>query len=197
MSTAFDAAVNHAMLYEVGGHWNLETPGVAEGLIGTKEQRKAVGYVNDPLDMGGETKFGVAKNANPDLNISTLTWDAAKRVYERRYWMASNSDDIDAAGMPRLAVLHFDGAVNHGVGRAAKFLQRAVGATPDGDIGPATLAAVANGDELAICNTICDLREKFYRDIVANKPEQARFLKGWLRRITEMRAFVTDPTKQF
>lgn len=198
MSTAFDAAVNHAMLYEVGGHWNLDTPGVREGLIGTKGQRKAVGYVNDPLDMGGETKFGVAKNANPDLNISTLTWDAAKRVYERRYWMASNSDDIDGGCMmPRLAVLHFDGAVNHGVGRAAKFLQRAVGATPDGDVGPATLAKVAAGDELTICHSICDQREKFYRDIVANKPAQARFLNGWLRRITEMRAFVTAPDAHF
>jgi lysozyme family protein len=196
MSSSFEAAVSHAMIYEVGGHWNLDVPGVRQGLIGTKEQKRAVGYVNDPLDLGGETKFGVAKNANPDLDIAALTWDAAKRVYERRYWMAAHCDAISDT-MPRLAVLHFDGAVNHGLGRAAKFLQRAAGTTVDGDIGPSTMTAINAGNEIALCNAVCDQREKFYRDIVASKPEQTRFLNGWLRRIAEMRAFVTDTSRTF
>jgi lysozyme family protein len=191
---AFDAAVAHAMLYEVGGHWNLEVPGVREGLIKTAAQRRACGYVNDPIDTGGETKFGVASNPNPDLDITNLDWEAAKRVYYRRYWLAANCDDISLIH-PQLAVLHFDGAVNHGVGRASKFLQRAVGATPvDGDIGPATLKAVKAMDAVTACNKVCDAREEFYRAIVANKPSQSRFLKGWLRRITEMRAFSTSAT---
>lgn len=196
MDTAFDAAVNHAMLYEVGSFWDLETPGAREGKIGNRAERRACGYVNDPDDAGGETKYGVAKNANPDLDIATLDWEGAKRVYFRRYWLAANCDDL-SVNMPRLAVLHFDGAVNHGVGRAGRFLQTAAGAAVDGDVGPGTLAAVAAKDELELCNKICDLREKFYRDIVANKPSQAKFLNGWLRRITEMRAFVTDPDKTF
>lgn len=186
---SFEAAVSHAMLYEVGGFWDVDKPGVREGLIKTAAQRKAVGYVNDPLDMGGETKFGVARNANPDLDITNLDWEAAKRVYYRRYWLAANCDDLTLS-TPRLAVLHFDGAVNHGVGRAGRFLQTALGVAVDGDVGPATLMAVKPANELTLCNAVCDLREKFYRDIVANKPAQAKFLKGWLRRITEMRAFV-------
>jgi lysozyme family protein len=189
---AFDAAVGHAMSYEVGGHWNVDAPGVKEGLIKTAAQRKACGYVNDPLDAGGETKYGVAKNANPDLDITSLDWEAAKRVYYRRYWLAANCDDLTLID-PRLAVLHFDGAVNHGVGRAAKFLQQAINATPvDGDIGPGTLRAVKAMDPIAACHAICDRREAFYRQIVANKPNQARFLKGWLRRINEMRTFSTE-----
>jgi len=196
-TTTFEAAVNHAMLYEVGGHWNLATPGVKEGLIETKEQRRNVGYVNDPLDRGGETKYGVAKNANTDLDITALDWEAAKRVYYRRYWLSSHCDELTLIA-PRIAVLHFDGAVNHGVGRAAKFLQQAVKAEPvDGDIGPATLAAVKAMDPIAVCNAICDIREAYYRAIVANKPEQARFLNGWLRRINEMRAFTTNPDSAF
>lgn len=197
---SFEAAIDHAMLYEVGGFWNVNAPGVKEGLIGTAAQRKAVGYVNDPVDRGGETKFGVAVRANPDLDITRLTWDGAKRVYYRRYWLAANCDDLTIMS-PRLAVLHFDGAVNHGVGRAGRFLQRAVSANQDGDVGPATLKLVQQyidqGAEFDVLNRICDIREAFYQSIVANDPTQKKYLGGWLRRIKEMRAFTTDPKRTF
>ena len=65
MTTSFDKAVSHAMLYEVGKFWNESHPAVANGLIDTPANRKAVGYVNDKADRGGETKFGVAKNGMP------------------------------------------------------------------------------------------------------------------------------------
>lgn len=188
---SFESAINHCMLYEVGGFWNLTIPGVVDGLINTKEQRKAVGYVNDPADLGGETKFGVAKNANPDLDIHTLDWAAAKRVYYRRYWLAASCNDITIFA-PRLAILHFDGAVNHGAGRASKFLQEKLHVIADGDIGPGTLAAAQKANEIDLCDKVCDSREAFYRSIVAAKPEQARFLNGWLHRIADMRQFVTD-----
>lgn len=191
-SSAYEHAVNHAMLYEVGGHWKL-TPEVEAGLINTAAQRRAVGYVDDPLDRGGETKFGVAQNANPDLDITDLTWSQAKAVYYDRYWVAGACERLD----PRVAVLHFDGCVNHGVVRAKKFLQTAVGVKADGIVGRVTLRAIDGEDPIEICNRVCDIREKFYRDIVANKPNQARFLAGWLRRIKEMRIFTTDPARKF
>ena len=191
-SKAFEAAVDHAMLYEVGGHWKL-TANVELGLCGTAAEKKATGYVNDPDDAGGETKYGVAKNANPDLDIVEMTWEDAKAVYYKRYWLAGSCDKLSS----RLAVLHFDGCVNHGVKNASKFLQRAVGASDDGDIGPGTLAKVKTVEELTACGMVCKAREKFYRDIVANKPTQAKYLNGWLRRINEMRAFVLDQTRTF
>lgn len=189
---AFEEAVNHAMLYEVGGHWRL-TPEVEAGLISTSAQRRAVGYVNDPDDTGGETKFGVAKNANPDLNIKTLTWAQAKAVYYTRYWIEGSCDRLPA----RIAVLHFDGCVNHGVGRANRFLQRALGVADDGIIGKITVEVSFNQDDIEVCSRICDQRENFYRDIVARRPNQQKFLKGWLRRINEMRDFVCDPGRDF
>jgi lysozyme family protein len=185
------------MLYEVGGFWNLEADGVREGLIDTPQQRRACGYVNDPTDMGGETKFGVAKKPNPDLNITELKWDQAERVYFRRYWLPAHCDELNTLVSPRVAVLHFDGAVNHGVGRQAVFLQRAIGAKDDGDIGPKTIALAGAKDPIATCNAICDQRAAFYRGIVAAKPVQVKYLKGWLRRIEEMRAFTTDPANTF
>lgn len=188
MDAAFEAAVDHAMLYEVGGHWNVNHPAVEYGIIDTRDDRRAVGYVDDPDDAGGETKFGVAQNGNPDLDITNLTWEQAKSVYYERYWLAGRCPDLP----PRVAVLHFDGCVNHGVKRAAMFLQRAAGVNPDGAIGNITLQRANDMDDYALCESICDQRAQFYRAIVANKPSQAKFLRGWLRRIDEMRSFVLN-----
>ena len=190
--SAYEAAVNHAMLYEVGPGFKL-TPDVIAGLIGTQAQKNAVGYTNDPTDRGGETKFGVAKNANPDLDIANLTWAQAEAVYYDRYWVTGLCDSLD----PRVAVLHFDGCVNHGVVKSKKFLQRAVGVTEDGIIGKVTLTALSSLDPIDLCNKICDIRAQYYQDIVTNNPSQSRFLNGWLRRITEMRAYTTDPSANF
>jgi len=190
---AFEDAVNHAMLYEVGGSWDLDAPGTREGLIDTEEHRKNCGYVNDPDDAGGETKYGVAKNANPDVDISNLDWEGAKAIYYDHYWLAGHCDLLNS----RVAVLHFDGCVNHGIGRANTFLQKAVGVDADGVIGKITIAAVNADDPFYLCNLICDQRAKFYQDIVNAKPSQAKYLRGWLRRINEMRVFTTNPTKAF
>ena len=190
---AFDAAIDHAMLYEVGGFWNVNHPAVSQGLIDTKDNRKAVGYVDDPDDGGGETKFGVAKNANTDLDIKALTWNQTKEVYYRRYWLAGKCDKMPG----RVAVLHFDVCVNNGVGRAAIFLQRAIGVTADGAIGPATLGKLAIMDPILVCTRIANTREQFYRDIVTNRPVQGKYLNGWLRRNNELRALTTDPTHTF
>lgn len=187
MDEIFEHAIIHAMNYEVGAFFQL-TPEVEAGLIETKAQRRAVGYTIDPTDRGGETKFGVAQNANPDIDVTTLTWEEAKSVYYDRYWIAGKCHLLPN----KLAILHFDGCVNHGIGRASKFLQKSVDTTPDGQIGDDTLQAVEYFEEMHICNSICDLREKFYRDIVASKPNQVKYLNGWLRRITEMRDYVTS-----
>lgn len=189
---AFDEALLHAMLYEVGGHWKL-TPAVEAGLCGTDAEKRATGYVNDPVDAGGETKFGIAKNANPTVDIKTLTWAGAKEIYYKKYWLASACDKLE----PRLSALHFDGAINHGVKRAIIFLQTAIGTTADGVIGPVSIALIAKKVELDIINGICDLRVQFYNQIVQKTPSQSRFLKGWLRRISEMRVFVTSKEVKF
>ncbi len=185
---AFESAVNHAMLYEVGGSWNLTTPGVIDGT-----NLKACGYGNDPTDRGGETKYGIAKAANPDVDILNLDWEGAKAIYYRNYWLAGSCDKL--AG--RIGALHFDGCMNHGVGRAAKFLQRAISATDDGNIGPASIASANKANPIVVCQSICNQRVKYYNDIVKQAPAQVKYLKGWTRRIEEMRVFSTNPNGKF
>lgn len=195
MQTVFERALDHAMLYEVGSFWNLDTPGAREGLIATAAQRRACGYTNDPADRGGETKYGVAKTANPDVNITDLDWEGAKRIYMKRYWYPADCEDIASMGLPRLALLHFDGAVNHGVGRAVLFLQQAVGAKADGDIGPETLSLLSSVDESLTVNKIAELRTAFYNKLVASDPSQGKFLNGWLRRIDEIKGYLNGVSK--
>lgn len=187
-SNAFESAINHAMLYEVGSDWNVNADGVADGT-----NAKNCGYTMDPNDPGGETKFGISKNENPNVDVTNLTWDQAQAIYYQSYWLAGQCDKMPG----RIAALVFDGAVNNGVGESGKFLQRAIGVTADGDVGPATIAAIANFDPIAVCGAICDQRAAYYNNIVANKPNQAEYLDGWMRRVNEMRAFTTDPNGNF
>lgn len=190
MDDFFNKSVNYCMKHEVGPWFDENHPACISGTVATVADRKATGYVNDPDDTGGETKFGVAKNANPELNIAKLTWDAAKRVYYKKYWLAGDCADI-ATFAPKLAMMHFDGCVNHGNGRAARMLQEAVGATIDGDIGPKSLEAIkiacaAPGGELAVCAKVLMLRKSFYLKIVERNPSQMKFLKGWMNRLNDL-----------
>ena len=77
-----------------------------------------------------------------------------------------------------------DCAVNAGPGRAAIFLQQAVGAKADGQIGPGTLKAVSEYDPKKIIEKFCDLREAHYKSL----PIFATFGKGWMRRLDETEA---------
>lgn len=96
------------------------------------------GYVNDPRDAGGETKFGISKRAYPHLDIKSLTVDECKAIYKRDYWGPAGCDAVP----PAVKYAVFDMAVNSGVRAAVKALQKSVGETVDGILGPLTLQAV-------------------------------------------------------
>lgn len=72
------------------------------------------GYVNDPKDPGGETKFGISKRAYPNLDIPQLTLAQAQEIYRRDYWNALGCDELTW----EMALVTFDCAVNQGAGTA-------------------------------------------------------------------------------
>lgn len=88
-------------------------------------------------DPGGETKFGLSKRANPDLDIANLTIEQAKSVYRKRYWDAVRGDELPYP----LCAFVFDAAVNQGTDAAIRMLQKTLGLSPDGVLGGQTLAA--------------------------------------------------------
>jgi lysozyme family protein len=135
------------------------------------------GYVNDPHDRGGETKFGISKRSYPLEDIKALTLDRAKLLYRRDFWGPSGCDTVPPAAKFDL----FDTAVNSGVGRAIRLLQRAVGETEDGILGPRTLQAVQSmpADRL---------RARFNAHrllFMAQAPSWPAHGRGWARRVAE------------
>jgi lysozyme family protein len=77
------------------------------------------GYVNDPADPGGETKYGISKNANPGVDIKNLTKEDAKRIYHDKYWLGSGAHMFK---WPECLMI-MDTAVLHGLGAAQKWMK--------------------------------------------------------------------------
>ena len=143
------------------------------------------GYVWHPEDPGGETNLGVTRAVYEqwvgrqvmDGEMKTLTPDDVAPIYKKNYWDKVRGDDLPA-GLDWAA---FDWAVNSGAGRPAKAIQRCVGATQDGAIGPKTLAAIDNKEPDKIIEYVHDIRQKFYERLKTFKT----FGRGWTRRNAE------------
>lgn len=121
------------------------------------------GYVNDPDDPGGETKWGISKRYHPDVDIKNLLPEQAAQIYAEEYWNPCNCDNIPH---PYCAVV-FDTAVNCGVNRAVQWLK--LGLTPEDYI---------------------DTRRNFYFDRINRDPPKAKYLRGWMNRLNDLKKFV-------
>ncbi len=138
------------------------------------------GYVNDPVDAGGETKFGISKRSYPGVDIAALTKEEAIAIYARDFWDGMNLDLINS---PAVAAKIFDVAVNIGQSLAAKMVQEIVAVDADGIIGPHTANAVNAENEDWM---IAQLRKKqllHYAAIVEKNPAQIKFFVGWINRV--------------
>lgn len=173
----FENALIFTMQYEVGPFFKLDEDTIA-GLCKTPTQKKKVGYVNDPKDRGGETKFGVSQKANPDVSIKDLDWAGAKSIYEKKYWLTGKCDLLPE----KVAYAHFDACVHHGPTTAIVLLQRALGTNPDGVLGPRSIQALQQADETVLVTKMLNERRKRFDNIVKNFPDQRKFLAGWIAR---------------
>jgi len=141
-------------------------------------------YENDPDDPGGATKFGIDKRSHPKEDIRNLTKERAAEIYWNEYWTRCRAHEMPA----RVGEVVANIAVNAGHGRASKWLQAAVGATPDGVIGQKTLAAVWQADYAELAKALLDRTEQHYRSIA--KGRLSKFLRGWLNRNNDLRKFI-------
>jgi lysozyme family protein len=149
------------------------------------------GYSNHPADKGGMTNLGVTKavweewtgHKVDEAVMRKLTQADVAPLYKRKYWDKVCGDDLPA-GVDYCA---FDAAVNSGPGRAAKWLQEAVGVTPDGAIGPKTLAAVAKADDQETIDKFNSARLRFLQSL----PTWATFGNGWGRRVDDVNRTAT------
>lgn len=150
------------------------------------------GYVNDPADRGGETKYGICKRDHQDLDIKNLTLEQAKAIYYTEFWAPLKLDDILD---PQIAEEMFDTAVNCGVKPSIRITQRALRflgepITQDGILGPATLEKVnkwSQKDPTSLYKAMNGYQFMKYAGIVEADESQGRFARGWLKRIQSYR----------
>jgi len=138
--------------------------------------KNEVGYVNHPADPGGETNYGITKRGYPNLDITNLTKAEAIQIYHRDYWHPAYDRLVNEGAAIKL----FDMAVNMGHKQAVKLLQRAIGVTDDGIIGPVTIRTANN--TLHLIELLCQQQAAFYSMLVAKRPSLQPFLRGWHRR---------------
>jgi lysozyme family protein len=145
----------------------------------------------DPDDPGGFTKWGISKRRFPKVDVPALTRAQAEALYRQHYW-----DELRCGEMPAgVALALFDYAVPCGPPRAARALQRAVGAEIDGRVGPKTLQALQRASALEVVSQICMQRAAYFvglglaraRDIspAPGLQLESPHLTGWQRRLAD------------
>lgn len=160
------------------------------------------GYVNDPNDRGGATKYGITQatlNAYTDslklkrVKARDLSLQMARSIYRDRYLPPCVTVN-DA-----VTLLIFDWGVNSGVRTAIRGLQKILGVEEDGIIGAITneaiksfcLSFVRDKAHLLVAR-IVDARHCFYAGIVSRDASQARFILGWARRVSKLLKVIED-----
>lgn len=148
------------------------------------------GYVNHPNDKGGCTNKGVTINTFREIygenmncsDLKNITDEQLEFIYKKNYWDPCWGDNINC---PKIAQIIVDWAVNSGVKTAIKNVQKIVGTTPDGIMGPKTIEAINKYPVKELFNELKKNRQIFYENIVEKNPSQKVFLNGWLNRLNE------------
>ena len=160
------------------------------------------GYVDHLADKGGPTCFGVTEAVARAHGYSgpmrLLPRDVAAAIYKRLYWLRPRFDEVARRSVAVASEL-FDTGVNMGPAVATTFLQRALTAlnrdgkdypdlTPDGRIGPQTLAALDSflklrgkiSGERVLLRALEALQGERYLRLAERRPANEAFLYGWL-----------------
>lgn len=160
------------------------------------------GFVDHPRDPGGATNMGITIHTMRDLeldldndgdidrnDVMLVTKELAKDIYKLRYWNA-----VDADWFPDgLDAVLMDAAVNSGPRASVRWLQRALGATPDGILGPNTRAAVRASQSLSeAINKVVDERLKSVRQF----RNYDTFGRGWENRIRSLRTLALEMARE-
>lgn len=160
------------------------------------------GYVNDPADSGGETRYGITKVVARDNgytgDMRDLPREIAFKIYSDKYWAALRLSSIEVLS-EKIAEELADTGVNMGVGRAAKFIQRALNVsnnqgklfhdlTVDGNLGGKTISALRyslryrpNGGEQVLLKMLNCLQGAFYIELAERREKDETFIYGWFK----------------
>jgi lysozyme family protein len=144
------------------------------------------GFVDDPNDAGGATRYGISlrwlRTIWPSATIDSirnLTVGDASQLYLVHWW---NQYGYGRVLDQSIATKIFDTAVNMGPVPAHKIVQEAAGATADGILGLESITAINAQQASALLPRMRDLQAARYREIAIERPQDAKFLNDWLDR---------------
>lgn len=166
------------------------------------------GYANVLGDKGGETYVGISRVFNPTWNGWTII-DMKKSRYAngiiphktifpdmqflvdqfyQNKWDRNNFGQIQSQD---IANFLFDFYVNSN-NIAIKKIQQLVNVSPDGILGPQTLAAINSANASQLYTSLKKVREDFYNSLVAEDPTQSKFLKSWMNRLATFPTLLSE-----
>lgn len=143
------------------------------------------GNDDDPEDHGGRTSRGItqreynawrAEKGLPHQDVWKAGDDEVREIYHDEYW-APHCDKLPGG----TDYAFFDFAITSGPFQAVKTMQRALGLTPDGRVGPITRAAMQSASPAILLQSFDRQKRTFYRSL-----HQPRFTKGWLNRCDDV-----------
>lgn len=160
-------------------------------------------YDNDPDDGGAETVFGITRKYQPAWKgwvrfdslvnggmppkiaaLDTILGEDV-RDYYKILWLRLGLGDVVSQA---LANCIYGGCINQGQARVISWLQdtlNELGAAinHDGAMGPATVQACNSCEASLVLAGLKSKRKKAYEFTAAKRPNNAKFLKGWLNRL--------------
>ena len=156
------------------------------------------GFVNDPLDAGGATNFGITQKTFSDFigrsatadEIENMALEAAVEIYFENFWKKNKVERLPEP----LQHHYFDCLVQHGPRNSGRIHQQSAvnrrrlkPEEVDGIVGSGTLAAV---QPLTLTHGLIE-RVMFYANLgfdgssYLKRNNQVRFLVGWMTRAFE------------
>lgn len=165
------------------------------------------GFVDDPADSGGATKYGVTERVARQYGYTGPMKDmpraVAEQVYAREFWNKMMLDRIERLSESLVEELA-DTAVNLGRFRAGVFLQRCLNVlndrgrlyqdiAVDGAIGNKTLSALErffavrgyNGEQVLL-RMLNSLQGAFYIELAERREKDEKFVYGWFMNRVKM-----------
>lgn len=151
------------------------------------------GWSSHPADPGGDTMRGITQavydatrqsRGLAPRSVRHITADEIASIYDQQYWDRANCDRLPVG----LDYAVFDYAVNSGVAKAIKDLQRELRVPVDGIAGNATIGAVHDHPDLAVLiHGLCARRLRFLKSLKT----WGTFGRGWSARVEGVRTAAT------
>jgi len=146
------------------------------------------GFVDHPNDRGGPTNFGITQATLAWWRKQPVTVEDIRSLSRREAVEILQSQYVEAPGFGKLDIPNYlrhqliDFGVNSGPTLAIKKLQSLLDVTPDGVIGPQTIAALEHANHQVLNNQLAVARLLMIGRLVNRDKSQAAFVYGWITR---------------